>query len=64
MNKTLVILGSTGSIGEQALDVARKNGYTVLAIAAGKSIDKLEAQAMEVRVAHALKIQASRFYPV
>ena len=47
MNKTLVILGSTGSIGEQALDVARKNGYTVLAIAAGKSIDKLEAQAKE-----------------
>ncbi len=50
MNKTLVILGSTGSIGEQALDVARKNGYTVLAIAAGKSIDKLEAQAKEFGV--------------
>ena len=50
MNKTLVILGSTGSIGEQALDVARKNGYTVLAIAAGKSIDKLEAQAREFGV--------------
>lgn len=50
MNKTLVILGSTGSIGEQALDVARKNGYTVLAIAAGKSIDKLEAQAREFEV--------------
>ena len=50
MNKTLVILGSTGSIGEQALDVARKNGYTVLAVAAGKSIDKLEAQAKEFGV--------------
>ena len=50
MNKKLVILGSTGSIGEQALDVARKNGYTVLAIAAGKSIDKLEAQAKEFGV--------------
>ncbi len=50
MNKTLVILGSTGSIGEQALDVARKNGYTVLAIAAGKSIDKLESQAKEFGV--------------
>ena len=47
MSKTLVILGSTGSIGEQALDVARKNGYTVKAIAAFKSIDKLEAQAKE-----------------
>ncbi len=50
MSKTLVILGSTGSIGEQALDVARKNGYTVKAIAASKSIDKLEAQAKEFSV--------------
>ena len=50
MNKSLVILGSTGSIGEQALDVARKNGYTVLALAAGKSIDKLEKQAKEFGV--------------
>ncbi len=50
MSKTLVILGSTGSIGEQALDVARKNGYRVKAIAAGKSIDKLEAQAREFSV--------------
>lgn len=47
MSKTLVILGSTGSIGEQALDVARKNGYVVKAIAAGKNIKKLEAQARE-----------------
>lgn len=50
MSKTLVILGSTGSIGEQALDVARQNGYKVKAIAAGKSIDKLEAQAREFSV--------------
>ncbi|MBQ1187277.1 MAG: 1-deoxy-D-xylulose-5-phosphate reductoisomerase [Clostridia bacterium] len=50
MNKSLVILGSTGSIGEQALDVARKNGYTVLALAAGKSIDKLEQQVKEFGV--------------
>ncbi len=47
MSKTLVILGSTGSIGEQALDVARKNGYVVKALAAGKNIKKLEAQARE-----------------
>ncbi|MBE6781663.1 MAG: 1-deoxy-D-xylulose-5-phosphate reductoisomerase [Ruminococcaceae bacterium] len=50
MSKTLVILGSTGSIGEQALDVARKNGYCVKAIAASKSIDKLEKQAREFSV--------------
>lgn len=47
MNKSLVILGSTGSIGEQALDVARICGYKVKAVAAGKSIDKLESQARE-----------------
>lgn len=50
MTKSLVILGSTGSIGEQALDVARKNGYRVKAVAAGKSIDKLEKQAREFNV--------------
>ena len=50
MSKSLVILGSTGSIGEQALDVARQSGYVVKAIAAGKSIDKLEAQAREFSV--------------
>ena len=47
MKKTLIILGSTGSIGEQALDVARQNGYTVRALAAGKNIEKLEKQARE-----------------
>ncbi len=48
--KDIVILGSTGSIGEQALDVARKGGYRVLAIAAGSNIEKLEAQAREFNV--------------
>lgn len=47
MSKSLIILGSTGSIGEQALDVARSSGYTVVAVAAGSSIEKLEAQARE-----------------
>ncbi len=47
MSKTLVILGSTGSIGEQALDVARKNGYKIKGLAAGKNIERLEAQARE-----------------
>ncbi len=47
MSKIISVLGSTGSIGEQALDVARKSGYKIKALAAGKSIDKLEAQARE-----------------
>lgn len=48
--KDIVILGSTGSIGEQALDVARKGGYRVLAMAAGSNIEKLEAEAREFKV--------------
>jgi len=47
LSKSLIILGSTGSIGEQALDVARKSGYKVRAIGAGKNIEKLEKQARE-----------------
>ena len=32
--KSLVILGSTGSIGTQTLDVARKQGYKIKALCA------------------------------
>ena len=35
--KHITVLGSTGSIGTQALDVASFGGYTVDAIAFGKS---------------------------
>ena len=38
--KTIAILGSTGSIGTQSLDVAAFGGYTVDALAAGRN-DKL-----------------------
>ncbi len=48
--KEIVILGSTGSIGEQALEVARQGGYKVLGIAAGSNILKLEQQAREFKV--------------
>ena len=48
--KNIVVLGSTGSIGEQALEVARSGGYKVLGIAAGSNIEKLEAQAREFKV--------------
>ncbi len=44
MHKNLVILGSTGSIGTQALEVAELAGYTVLALAAARQVDKLEEQ--------------------
>lgn len=47
MSKIISILGSTGSIGTQALDVARKNGYRIRGLVAGQNIDMLEAQARE-----------------
>ena len=48
--KSLVILGSTGSIGTQALEVCRRDGYKVVALAAGSNIELLEAQAREFKV--------------
>lgn len=45
--KSLIILGSTGSIGTQALEVARRDGYKVTALAAGSNIKLLEEQARE-----------------
>ncbi len=45
--KKIAILGSTGSIGTQALEVARKNGYTVTSLAAGSNVKLLEEQVRE-----------------
>lgn len=47
--KQLVILGSTGSIGTQALDVAEKLGHPVLALAAHSNVELLEAQVRRFR---------------
>lgn len=47
MTKRLVILGSTGSIGTQALDVAKSQGYTVTALAAHSNAKLLEEQIRE-----------------
>ena len=48
---TLVLIGSTGSIGTQTLDVVRAmpERYRVLGLAAGRNLDALEAQAREFR---------------
>lgn len=48
--KSLVILGSTGSIGTQAIEVCKRQGYRVNALAAGGNIDLLEKQARELQV--------------
>ncbi|HEV8425955.1 MAG TPA: 1-deoxy-D-xylulose-5-phosphate reductoisomerase [Actinomycetes bacterium] len=49
----VAVLGSTGSIGEQALDVIRAEPgrFRVVALAAGRSAAKLAAQARELRPA-------------
>ena len=50
--KTIGILGSTGSIGTQTLDVVRANGdISVKAIAAGSNIRLLEEQIREFKPA-------------
>ena len=48
--KKIAILGSTGSIGTQTLEVARNNGdLEITALAAGSNIDLLERQIREFR---------------
>ncbi|MBQ2378081.1 MAG: 1-deoxy-D-xylulose-5-phosphate reductoisomerase, partial [Clostridia bacterium] len=42
--KSLLILGSTGSVGEQAVDVAVKEGIAVKAICANRSWKRVEEQ--------------------
>jgi 1-deoxy-D-xylulose-5-phosphate reductoisomerase len=47
--KQIVILGSTGSIGTQTLDVARWRGYEVVGLVAGKNAKLLLEQAREFK---------------
>ena len=47
MKRTISLLGSTGSIGRQTLEVARQLGLPVAALAAKNSVDLLEQQARE-----------------
>lgn len=49
MAKNISILGSTGSIGTQALDVARNLKLKVMGLTAGSNIDLLEKQALEFK---------------
>ncbi|WP_034344123.1 1-deoxy-D-xylulose-5-phosphate reductoisomerase [Deinococcus misasensis] len=47
--QSLSILGSTGSIGTQSLEVARRRGYQVQGLAAGKNLALLTEQVREFR---------------
>src|SRR5271166_1860369 len=49
--KTITVLGSTGSIGTNTLDVVRRSPhqYLVYALAAGQNVDTLSSQILEFR---------------
>lgn len=49
MSRCISVLGSTGSIGRQTLDVAQTLGVRVAALAANTGVDALEAQCRAVR---------------
>ena len=49
MSNRISVLGSTGSVGRQALDVAEQMGLRVEAITAHSSVERLEQQARQFR---------------
>jgi len=49
MGKRIAVLGSTGSIGIQALEVAKLRGFDVIALAAHSNISVIEAQIREFK---------------
>ena len=51
---TISILGSTGSIGRQTLEVAEEMGLRVAAITANSSVERTEAQARKFKPALAV----------
>ena len=54
--KKLVLLGSTGSIGTQTLDIVRnyKDELSCIAVAAMKSVDRIEEQVREFKPSYAV----------
>ena len=47
--KGIALLGSTGSIGTQSLDVCRMHGYRVVCLTADRRVDLMETQIREFR---------------
>jgi len=47
--KELIILGSTGSIGTQAIEVVRREGYRATGLTAGSNVNLIEQQARELK---------------
>ena len=50
MTKTVAVLGSTGSIGRQTLQVVQELGLTVAALTANRQVDLLEQQVIDQRL--------------
>ena len=58
MVKCVSILGSTGSIGRQSLDIVKHLGVRVAALTAGSSVERMAQQCREFRPA--LAVMGSR----
>lgn len=63
MTKKICILGSTGSIGVQTIDVAKKLGIKVVGLSAHKNVDLLIKQARELSP-DILCIVDEKYYPL
>ena len=48
MEKIIAVLGATGSVGRQAIDVARHRGYKVDLLSARSSVNETEALVREL----------------
>lgn len=64
MNKAVTILGSTGSIGTQTLEVCREHGFGVVALAAHSNITLLEQQVREFRPKRVLVVKEEQYLPL
>ena len=59
--KEIVLLGSTGSIGTQALEVARLHNIKIKALSAGKNLELLVKQALEFSPEYVCIADESRY---
>lgn len=64
MAKKITLLGSTGSIGTQSLDVARMHGYEIFGLAANTRADDLLAQIAEFHPKYVCVVDPAAFEKV
>lgn len=64
MAKKITLLGSTGSIGTQSLDVVRAQGYEVFALAAHRSVELLLKQIAEFHPKHVCVVDEAAYTTV